>query len=151
MTLTKILFVFSLLFISLNSVSAQTEDSEYTKTLKKMFEVAGSEETYQSVLKQMIGLFKGNYSNLDDKFWDEIEKEFLKTSMDDLTEMLVPVYKKHLTINDLKEIITFYETPTGKKYAKKTPQISEESMEVGQKWGAMIGEKIAKKIADEKE
>ena len=35
-------------------------------------------------------------------------------------------------------MIKFYETPIGKKFAQNTPLIMQESMQVGQQWGAKI-------------
>lgn len=148
--ITLVLFIsFTNLSFSQTKTEQTPADIEYTKTLKKMFEVAGSEETYKAAIKQMVSMFKTSYTGLEDKFWDELEKEFLKSSMEDLTTMLVPVYKKHMSLADLKEIIVFYESPVGKKYAKEVPAISVESMEVGQKWGAKIGQEIAERLAKE--
>jgi hypothetical protein len=77
-----------------------------------------------------------------------LEKEFLKTSLDDLVDMLVPVYSKHLTLDDLQKIIDFYQTPAGKKYAEKTPLIMQESMQIGQQWGMKIGQKFQEKLQE---
>jgi uncharacterized protein len=62
--------------------------------------------------------------------------------------MLVPVYSKYLTKEDLEEMIKFYETPVGKKFAENTPKIMRESMQIGQEWGMRIGEKFEKKIRE---
>jgi uncharacterized protein len=78
--------------------------------------------------------------------WSGFEKEFSKTSMDELVDMLAPVYQKHMTENDLKKIIEFYQTPVGKKYAEKTPVIMQESMQVGQQWGMKMGQAFQDKL-----
>jgi hypothetical protein len=119
-------------------------DKEYSSTLKKMFELSGSEESYKVAIKQVIYVYKSK--NPYDVNWDEIEKEFTKTSLNDLVEMLVPVYQKYMTIDDIKEIIKFYQTPIGRKYAKNTPFILQESMQVGQQWGQRIGKQIEEKL-----
>lgn len=134
---------FLLLFATL---SFAQEDKAYKETLQTMFKLSGSEETYQVAITQMFTMFKQQYTNVDVKTWTELEAEFKKTSMTDLVELLVPIYKKHLTIDDVKELIKFYETPIGKKFATKTPLIMQGSMEVGQQWGMKIGEELAKKM-----
>ena len=68
--------------------------------------------------------------------------------MDELADMLAPVYEKHMTENDLKKIIEFYQTPVGKKYAEKTPLITQESMQVGQQWGMRIGQKVMERLKE---
>jgi len=139
--------IISLLLIVCLTTFGQT-DKEYSKTLKKMFKASGTEESYTAVLKQMFTMFKQQYTNVEPVVWSDLEKEFQKTSLNDLTKMLTPVYSKHLTLKDLKEIIVFYDTPVGKKLAKKTPLIMQESMQVGQQWGAKIVEDIMKKIKE---
>ena len=123
-------------------------DPEFKAALKNMFEVSGSEETYKTVIRQMVSMFKTQFANVPEEHWNELENEFLQTSLDDLVDMLVPVYSKHLTLEDLQEIIEFYHTPTGKKYAEKTPLITQESMQIGQQWGMQIGQDFQSKLKE---
>ena len=135
-----------ILLVYASTFSFAQANSEYSKSLKKMFEVSGTEESYKAAIKQMVGMFKTQYAEVDKATWDELEKEFLKTSLNDLVDMLIPVYMKYLTLDDIKALITFYQTPVGQKYAKNTPLIMQESMEVGQQWGMQIGQKLQEKM-----
>ena len=144
----KIFTLFSFLFLLSISSYGQANE-EYVTTLKKMFEVAGTEQTYQVGIDQMMQIFRGQYSEMDQKIWDDIESEFSETSMNELTDMLTPIYFKHMTLEDIQGVIKFYESPVGKKFAEKTPMIVQESILVGQQWGMSIGEKIMKKMEEE--
>lgn len=147
--MTKKLWILIFVVFSSISVFSQTSsETEYSQTLKKMFEVSGSEESYQTAIRQMFSMFKQQYQNVETEQWNEIEKEFLKTSLDELTTMLVPVYIKHMTQADLEEIISFYQTPVGKKFAQKTPLIMQESIAIGQQWGMKIGKDFEKKMKE---
>ncbi|MBV6639963.1 MAG: DUF2059 domain-containing protein [Cyclobacteriaceae bacterium] len=139
-TLTLILFAYSAAF--------SQEDEAYSKTLKQMFAVSGAEGSYKAVINQFTTMFRQKYPDVDSKVWDEFEKEFSKASMDDLADMLVPTYKKYMTIDDLKELIKFYETPVGKKYAQYVPNIMQESMQVGQEWGMKIGQQLEERMKE---
>lgn len=136
------------LVLAFSSVSFGQSDAQYSKTLQKMFKVSGSEAAYATAIEQMIPLFRKQYPDIDAEIWSEFEKEFANTSLSDLIEMLVPVYQKHYTQSELKQIIKFYKTPIGKKLAATTPQIMKESMEVGQKWGAKIGKDFIQKMKE---
>jgi uncharacterized protein len=135
----------SLAFIAFSFGQAE---KDYSKTLKEMFKVSGTEESYQAAIKQMMVMFKQQSPNVDAAIWDEFEKEFSKTSINDLVEMLVPVYSKYMTEEDLKEMIKFYQTPVGQKFAKSTPLIMQESMQIGQQWGMKIGQDITTKVKE---
>jgi uncharacterized protein len=142
----KLIVIVSILIIPFGETFAQADS--YKVTLKKMLEVAGSEESFKTAIKQMFGMFKQQHSNVPDAFWEEAEKEFSETSMDELVDMLSPVYQKYMTEADLKKIIEFYQTPVGKKYAEKTPLIMQESMQVGQQWGMKVGQKIQARLKE---
>jgi hypothetical protein len=113
-----------------------------------MFKVSGTEESYQAAIKQMFSMFKEQSPNVKSTIWEEFENEFLHTSINELVDMLAPVYKKYMTKEDIETMIQFYETPVGQKYAKSTPLIMRESMEIGQQWGARIGEEIGHKLKE---
>ena len=143
--MTKKILTFSfLIIVSLTSFGQM--DKAYTRTLNKLFDVSGSEEAYQTVIQQFVIMFKEQYTEVDPEIWDELEKEFSKTSMKELTEMLVPVYSKYMSIEDLKELIKFYESPIGQKFAKNSPLIMQESMQIGKEWGMKIGQEIDEKM-----
>jgi uncharacterized protein len=44
-------------------------------------------------------------------------------------EEMVTIYDKHFTHPEIKDIIIFYETPTGQKMLKETPAITKEMMD----------------------
>ena len=130
------------------TISRGQVDDKYSKTLKTMFAASGTSESYQAVIKQTMVMLKQQHSEVSAEVWEELEKEFLKTSLEDLVNMLVPVYKKHLNQNDLDKIIDFYQTPAGKKLAESTPLIMQESMQIGQQWGMKIGQEFEKKLRE---
>ncbi len=136
------------LVLLFSTVTFAQSDVEYERTLKTMFKVSGSEEAYKTVILQMTDMFKKQKTTVPSEVWDDMEKELLKISINDLVEMLLPIYQKHMTQSDIEELIAFYNTPIGKKFAKKSPLIMQESMQVGQKWGMKIGEMMNKKIKE---
>lgn len=130
------------------SANAQNESSNYEKALGELFAVNGSHETFVAVIDQMFDMIKQNYSSVDPGTWDELQSEFKKTSVQELVQLLAPVYQKYLTEEDLSQIVAFYSTPVGKKFANNTPQITAESMTVGQQWGLKISEKMIKRLEE---
>lgn len=142
----KILLSLSVVTLCICQALSQTDP--YADKLKKMMSLAGTEANFQVAIKQMIQMFKGQKTNVPQEVWTEFEKEFSKNSLETLVELLIPVYKKHMTEDDLDKMIEFYQTPTGKKFAEKTPLIMQESMQVGQAWGAKIGEQFAARMRE---
>lgn len=146
-SLMKTLSLFATALCLSVSLHAQVTDS-YKETLHEMFRVSGTEDTYHVAIEQMLGIFREQYAHIDIGTWEELKMEITQASIDDLTEMLAPVYAKHLTEEDLQGMIAFYETPLGKKYAMSNPLIVQESMQVGQAWGRQIGEDFVRKMKE---
>lgn len=113
-----------------------------------MMNVSGSEDSYKVAIVQTIKMLKSQKSDVPDSFWEEFEATFIKSAQEDLFDLLLPIYQKYITEPELKDIIKFYSTPTGKKFAAKTPFILQDSMEAGQQWGMKLGEQLAKKLQE---
>lgn len=140
--------LFILLIVITVSVTGSAQSKTYPETLKKYLEASGSMSAFKSAVTSMMGSFKSMNNSVPEEVWNELEKEFLGTSLDDLVSMLTPVYERHMTEAELNDVIKFYNSPTGKKLAEKTPAIMNESMEAGQTWGAGVGEKVMKKLKE---
>jgi len=139
----KLNCLLSLILISFSTFAIQNKnDEDYAKDVKYLFEINGSEASYQQSVKAIIEHFKNQESNVPDEYWQKTETEFLNTSIDQLVKMLVPIYQKNLTHDDILAMITFYESEAGKKIANKIPIITTESMQAGMIWGETIGKKI---------
>jgi len=140
--LMLMLFV-GIFFISGN-VNAQTP--EYSKKVKTLLELTGTEENFQMVVDQLVAQMQMSRTDVPAEIWAGLKREMKKTSIDDLVKLLAPVYNKHLTEKDLDGIIAFYQTPIGKKYGEKMPAITKDSMMAGQKWGMELGAQLAKSL-----
>ncbi len=143
----KLISILAIFILFLTSVIAQDND-EYNKSLRKMFEVSGSQETFSAVINQLVNMYKQQFPQVDAEIWDEMGKEFLKLSINDLIGMISPVYQKYFTKNDLDQLIKFYESPVGKKLAINTPKITQESMKIGQQWGMQVSQRLLQRLKE---
>jgi hypothetical protein len=94
-------------------------------------------------MTQMIGSMKKAMPNVPEKFWGDFMKE---VHTDELINLIVPIYDRNLTHDDVKQLIKFYESPTGKKFVAVLPKISQESMVVGEKWGRDLAQRVIHKL-----
>jgi hypothetical protein len=63
--------------------------------------------------------------------------------------MVLPIWAKYYTREDVKQLIVFYESPLGRKLVSVQPQIMAESMAAGATWGEALGAKIDAKLRAE--
>lgn len=124
-------------------------NTAYQESLKELFRVSGSETSYEVIVQQLMASFKQQFP--EGSNWEAMEQEFTNASIYSLTELLVPVYAKHLTLEDLQGLIAFYQTPVGQKFAQKSPLIAQESMPIAQQWGMKIGQNLQQVLQEKKE
>ena len=63
------------------------------------------------VMDQMIAEFRKALPDVPSQFWDDFRKEI---NIDELVSLMVPVYDKHLSLEDIKAANAFFATPAGK-------------------------------------
>ena len=63
--------------------------------------------------------------------------------VDEIIEEIVPLYARHFTTDELRQLAVFYKSPVGAKMLATMPQIMSESMQIGQK---LVAPRIAKQI-----
>ena len=139
--LLTLFFTTSASFANNNSLN-----DEYAKDVKHLFEINGSANSFKQSIKAMINHFKTQESNVPASYWEKAEKEFLNTSFEDLYDLIVPIYRKNLSHEDVKAMIAFFESEAGKRIAGKIPNITTESMQAGMIWGQEVGKRIHEDI-----
>lgn len=53
-------------------------------------------------------------------------------SIDELLDVMIPIYQRHLTHSDIRTVIEFYSSPTGQKMIQEAPVMMSESMQAVQ-------------------
>ena len=113
--------------------------------IRKLMNLTGGGDIGKQVIEQMLETFKQSNPDIPASFWDEFMKE---VDPNQLIELNVPIYDKHLSHEDIKGIIAFYESPVGKKFIQALPQIVQESYAAGQQWGYSVGTKLREKLEE---
>ena len=100
------------------SASAQNTNAtdEYKETLKKIMDFSGTSTTTGDFLQRLSSIMKLNAPKKDEAYWNEFSKNWKEKVENKVFEMYMPVYEKHLTLEELKAVAAFYESPVGKKY-----------------------------------
>lgn len=119
-------------FMAGMAVKAQ-DNKAYEEAMVKMLEVSKTMEAMEQIAPQITAVVKQQVgsTNVPDSFWQELEQNMVNMYAKILKAML-PVYQKYLTIEDIREITKFYETPVGKKLAASNTKIAMEAMPIAQ-------------------
>ncbi|HEX9934648.1 MAG TPA: DUF2059 domain-containing protein [bacterium] len=135
------------LIFAVSSAAAQNADStaEKREDIKRLMVLTGAGNIGMQVMNQLTESFKKSLPQVPNGFWDDYMAEVDASS---LVQLCVPIYERHLSHSDIKELIRFYESPAGQRLIKVLPVIMQESMEAGQRWGQEIGQKAVQKLRE---
>lgn len=134
-----------LAFFIMGSFALSAQQTTLDEDIRQLMEISGAAKVGVQVMEAMTVQFKQVLPEVPTEFWNEAMKEF---NSDALVELIIPIYKKYFTADEIKQLIAFYKTPLGQKVTSTLPAITQESMEAGQKWGQEIGMKVAQKLQE---
>jgi len=128
------------------SVQKREIDPSKEADIRRLMSLTNFEALIRQTMNGMEGNIKTSMTNAlppgnyRDKLVDLFVKKFhsnLRTN--ELADRAIPVYDRHYSSSEIKELIRFYETPVGQKLLKELPAVSAELQQAGSAWGEDVG------------
>jgi hypothetical protein len=129
---------------------------EKRENIKRLLEVTGAMKVGQlmseAVVKQMTESIKKVRPEISSSTFDIVADEVNKTISEGMVakggfiDLVVPVYHKYLSNDEIKGLLSFYQTPLGKKAVTVLPAMTREAMVIGQRWGQNLGPVIEQRV-----
>lgn len=120
--------------------------------IRQLMDLTGAKDLGQQLMSAGIAQFRSSVTESQpdnpranqfaDAFALRFEKHFDPHS---LTETVIPIYDKHLSNEDLKQLLAYYQSPFGQRMLKVLPEVARESQVAGFK----LGQKAAQEVMEE--
>ena len=120
-------------------------DSAKAATIHRLLDLTKTPANMSSMFEATIAAQRTSMPGVPAAFWEAISARAHAT-IPQLVDSLVPIYARHLTQQELEQLVAFYSSPLGQHLIDVQPLIAKESMEVGGRWGKLIGEQVADSI-----
>lgn len=129
------------------SIAAAGDKEQAVKRveIRRLIELTGAAKVSVDVMRQMIAPIRAGFPNVPEQFWDDFLKQ---VNADDLIDLVVPIYDKYYSLQDIHDLIAFYQSPVGQKTIKVLPQLSAETISAGQEWGRGLADRIMQKLRE---
>ncbi len=145
----RILTISLAMFVALPAHSAEQPTRE---SVLKLMEVMGASRTGTAMIKQVLDtLIPSSPGDMNQKQKQaaEFKKRYQEqVNINEVLELTVPVYQKHLTQETVDAAIEYYGSPPGKALVAAFPAIQTESFEIGNTWGASLARDIIEKMKE---
>ena len=119
---------------------------EKVEEIQKTLRLVGMEKMMVQMKTQMFTMFREKIKDVPEEYWKRAETKF---DMAELLQLIIPLYDKYYTIEDLKALNAFYESAVGQKVLSTLPQITQESMKIGQAWGEEVAKRVEREVQAE--
>lgn len=126
--------------------------------IRKLLEATGSLRIgsimSQGVVDQMKQTLRQNRPDLSaaliDSLGSDVQKIFVEaiSAKGGLIDRIVPLYHRQFTHEEIRAILAFYTSPIGKRVSATLPQITQESLAIGQEWEETLTTAIQKRLRE---
>jgi len=120
-------------------------DSTKVATIHRLLDLTKAPVMMATGFETGLALQRANLPNVPASFWDAVAAR-ARASIPQLVDSLVPIYARHMSQQELEQLVQFYSTPVGQHLIEVQPLIAKESMEAGARWGKIIGQQVADSI-----
>lgn len=121
-------------------------DAGTAATIRRLLELTGSAQLALNGIEAMVPTQRAANPQIPVAFWDAF-LDRARRGIPQYIDSLIPIYAAHLTRGELDQLVRFYESPLGRRLAAVTPVITQESIQLGQRWGAAIGQAVGDSLA----
>jgi hypothetical protein len=150
LTLALILFA----GLGTSAFAQEPQSAEKEQNIRRLLQLTKAGEAgvqmIEALLPQARGLFASLPPALGERVYKELEAEMRREfTSEKMIEAAIPIYARHLTNDDVLQLIAFYESPVGQKAIEVLPQILKEAVEDGQRRGMEAGQRVVQKLLSE--
>jgi hypothetical protein len=112
---------------------------------RHLLELILPRDRVNQMLNDVIGAMKAAMPQVPEKAWQEVVGE-LHLDADSVSRLYLPIYDSYYADDEIKQLITFYESPLGRKTLRDAPLIEAEAAHQGEAIGRELIKRITEKL-----
>ena len=140
------IFVLSLALPALAQTAPATApaaDPAKLADIRQLIKATGLADLGPNMLEAFVQTQKPLHPELSPDDWTKFQKSIDTTEFSDL---LIPMYDRHFTPAEIKDLLTFWKSPTGQKAAREQLAMSREANRFGATWWQRLTEQFQKQL-----
>jgi hypothetical protein len=146
------ILTFAFLALALPTIAsvarAQAPDPDRLAAAKEMMDASRVDRQFAQVIPLLLDRLKESFSRVAPERREIIENVFQQmqsrfvSRRGELLDEIAALYAQRLEAAEMRAVAEFYKSPVGSKLIDVQPEIMQESILAGQRWGARIGREI---------
>ena len=129
--------------------------SERIAVAKEVIQTTDNETVVKTVVNAMMHQIKQlmmqahpGRKNMIEAALEDSAKEIVRRR-GELHDEIAVVYADQFAIEELRELLKFYQGPLGQKFLKKMPIVTQKTIALGQKWGRSVASDVIETVQTE--
>jgi hypothetical protein len=105
-----------------------------------------------TMLPTMVAAFRRQSPNLPEdtyKMVGQMLADEMRKELPSFVQANAQIYANHFTLDDLKALDTFYQSPVGQKFVSETPKIFRETLPLGALWGRQAAHAAMQRVMEQ--
>jgi hypothetical protein len=140
------LWVFCFLWLfPVSTALAQTSSAQKRSDIIRLLRMTGATQGAEQAVDLMLPSLKHAMPQVPQSVWQELRSEVRE---EDMIELTYQIWDKHFTAQEIRDLIRFYQSPTGQKIIRETPALQQESLAAGQKWGNQLVSRLLNRLKE---
>jgi hypothetical protein len=126
----------------------QAPDPDRLAAAKEMMDASRVDRQFEQVIPVLLNHLKDSFRrvapdrrDIIDNVFEQMQSKFISRRAELLDE-IAGLYAQRLEAAEMRAVAAFYRSPVGAKLIDAQPQIMQDSMLAGQRWGQRIGSEI---------
>ena len=121
------------------------DDAAKITAAQNLLKASNAVDAMVAAMRANLPVQKQAMPQVPEEFWTRFEARLVKEAPA-LGDSIAVLYARRFSLRDLEELTAFYTSPLGRRFVEFQPLLVTESSAMGQRWGARLGEQIAKEI-----
>jgi len=126
-----------------NAQQNDTIDHQKKNAILELLDVTGTRSNLQLMADAMRENIKAQMPEMTEDIMEEFEKAM---DYDSMVAIIIPIYARHWSTDEIKGMVAFYRSPLGQRMMKEMPGILKESMAVNMQRTKELSIRIQKKV-----
>jgi hypothetical protein len=132
-----------------------TPSASAMATAKELLQAKGATAMFEPLLPGMIESTKNSFLPSNPSLFKEFNevaaklRSELAPRRDEVINQIARIYAQRFSEAEMKEVIAFYKSPAGKKFAAEEPTVIEQGLQQAEQWARSMSEEVMSKFRAE--
>lgn len=130
---------------TLSSAQSSTDDAAKVAAAQNLIKASNAVDAMVAAMRANLPVQRQAMPQVPEEFWTRFETRIVKEAPA-LGDSMAVLYARMFSLREIQELTAFYASPLGRRFIENQPLLVAEGSAIGQRWGARLGEQIAKEL-----